>query len=105
MKCAAMRSIAAPIVSLAMRGRKFRRNHPHQRHEWLAPVAVALDYFQLAPAYRRAHRFHLAQPAPRQFGDEARLGLEKMDVGIPQRVVGIEDQVKRTPVSDRFVRI
>ena len=24
-----------------MRGRKLRRNHPHQRHEWLAPVAVA----------------------------------------------------------------
>jgi hypothetical protein len=32
-----------------------------------------------------------------------RLGLEEMDVGVPQRVVGVEDQMKRTAVAERFV--
>ena len=85
------------------RRRKVRCDRPHQHHERLAPVAVAADDFKFAPAQRRAHGRRLARARHDQFGDEARFGLEEMDVGVPQRVVGIEDEMKRASVAERFV--
>jgi hypothetical protein len=66
---------------------------------------MALDNFEFAPAYRRAHRHRFADARRDQFGDELRLGFEEMNVGVPQRVVGVEDQMDRAAVAEPFVRV
>jgi hypothetical protein len=63
--------------------RQFRCDHPHHNHERLAPIAVALDNFEFAPAQSRVHGLHRSHARREQFRHEVRLGLQKMDIGIP----------------------
>ncbi len=59
------------------------------------PIAVAADDIGLASADRHPHArgigFH---PRLAQRIDERLLGLEKVDIRVPQRVIGVEDQSK-----------
>ena len=64
---------------------------------------MALDDFEFAPPYRGAHRLGRTRLGRDQFGDKVRLGFEEMDIGIPQRVVGVEDQMEGTAIAERFV--
>src|SRR5262249_51553773 len=80
----------ASAVGDQLAGRMMER-----QHVWLAAITMSLDKFQLGIANRvldPVSRIGNAGPLARR--DKIIVRLEEVDVGIPQRIVGVKNQIQ-----------
>src|ERR1019366_9795505 len=94
--------VAQPVVTC---GRKFSSRLVQRNHVRTAPVAVPFDQ----PHFGAAHRG--VNVGARDVEDRVADGrseeierLEKMDIGIPERVVGVEYEIQRLSRSRGHLR-
>ena len=93
-----MRADALDLVAQAVvtRGRELGRRLMQRDHVRAAAIAVSLDQHDFSAAHGGVNLD--ARDAEVRVADgssEMIERLEKMDIGIPERIVGVEDEIQR----------
>src|SRR6266478_2914611 len=77
-----------------MRRRKFYRGAAYREDEGLAAIANVADDAQFMAPKRGVNGISIIHSGGGEHVEKCGLRLEKMDIGIPQRIVSVEDQIE-----------